>query len=256
MYKARKCFSQNFLIDKKLTNSVVISTFPKKEDLFVEIGPGLGALTKHLLDELKHLTVIEIDKKLAFNLRKRYPSQCLTILRNDVLKVNFSEFGQNIRIIGSLPYHISSPILFHLMKKINKIKDQHLILQNDFVNRMIAKPSSHSYGRLSVVLQARYKMEKIFEIPPESFYPKPRVFSALIKMVPKDRFNLLNPSVFEYLVATAFSNRRKMLRKTLAKFADYIPWEELEIIPTERAQDISVEKYIALSNVILLKRCV
>ncbi len=254
MHKARRYFSQNFLINKSFINAVISASSPTEKDFFIEIGPGLGALTDLLLKTLKHLIAIEIDNNLVDNLEKRYSKNYLTILRSNVLNVDFSRFERKMRLIGSLPYHISSPILFHLSNTINNTLDQHFILQRDYVDRMVAKPSTSVYGRLSVVLQAKYKMEKVFEIPPEAFNPKPKVFSALVRMVPiNDPLNFLSFSVFENIVAQAFSNRRKMLRKTLGKYAIHIPWERLKIKPTDRAQDVSVEKFIALSNILLMK---
>lgn len=249
-HRARKRFGQNFLHDEGVIHQIVRSIDPQPNDKLIEIGPGMSALTLPLIQAVKHLNVIEIDRDLVQYLQKRYSSDQLSIISADVLTVDFAQFGPGIRIVGNLPYNISSPLLFHLMPYAELIIDQHFMLQKEVIERMIAKPGDSLYGRLSIMLQARYRMQKLFDVAPEAFDPAPKVTSAVVRMRPlkADRPQAKNAKVFEKVVAQAFSQRRKMLRGTLSQWGPHIDWEALGINPTDRAEHLSLQQYIALSD--------
>jgi 16S rRNA (adenine1518-N6/adenine1519-N6)-dimethyltransferase len=210
----------------------------------------LGALTAPLLEQLNALTVIELDRDLAARLRQRFSETQLPIVQADVLTVDFSQFGNDLRIVGNLPYNISSPLLFSLVEYADHVVDQHFMLQREVVDRMVAEPGSGDYSRLSVMLQYRYAIEKIFDVAPEAFDPAPRVTSSVVRMVPlaHTRARALNEPLFAAVVLRAFSQRRKMLRGVLGAWTPMIPWETLQIEPTWRAEQVSVPKFIALAN--------
>jgi len=216
----------------------------------VEIGPGLSALTALLLDRLAHLTVIEIDRDLAARLRRSYAPERLTAIEADVLNVDFARFGKNVRIVGNLPYNISSAVLFHLLPYADQVLDQHFMLQREVVNRMTAQPGSKDYGRLSVMLQARYKMDKLFDVDACAFNPPPRVTSAVVRMrpLPTDRPRAENQALFAQLVARAFAQRRKMLRRSLGDWASRLNWHSAGVAQTDRAENLTVAHYIALAD--------
>lgn len=244
---ARKRFGQNFLVDLGVIDEIVRAISPKPGQALIEIGPGLGALTNPVVERCEQLTVVELDRDLAARLRKRAE---LTVIESDVLKVDFAaiarERGQRLRVIGNLPYNISSPILFHLLPCANVVEDQHFMLQKEVVDRMVAHPGNKDYGRLSVMLQWRYDMECVVDVPPESFDPPPKVDSALVRMVPLPQPPQVDPAVLESMVALAFSQRRKILRHTLGH------WIEEHGIQTDfdlqrRAEEVPVDEFIALA---------
>lgn len=249
-HQARKRFGQNFLHDEGVIHQIVRAIDPQPQDKLIEIGPGMSALTQPLVQAVQHLQVIEIDRDLVQYLQKRYSAEQLSIISADVLTVDFSQFGAGLRIVGNLPYNISSPLLFHLMQFADQIIDQHFMLQKEVIERMVAKPGDPLYGRLSIMLQARYRMQKLFDVAPEAFDPAPKVTSAVVRMRPlkADRPQAKNAMVFETVVAQAFSQRRKMLRRTLAQWAQHIDWEQVGIDPTDRAEHLSLQQYIALSD--------
>jgi 16S rRNA (adenine1518-N6/adenine1519-N6)-dimethyltransferase len=249
-HQARKRFGQHFLIDEGITEGIVRAVNPRREDNVVEIGPGLSALTRPLLDKLDVLKVIEIDRDLAARLRKQYPPDRLLVTEADVLSVDFAPFGARLRVVGNLPYNISSPLLFHLLDFADQIHDQHFMLQREVIDRMVAQPGDSDYGRLSVMLQSRYDMEKLFDVPPESFDPPPRVVSAVVRMMPlpADRLKARSETALSATVAKAFGQRRKMLRRGLGDWADHIPWDELGIKDSSRAEELSVAQFIALAD--------
>lgn len=249
-HKARKRFGQHFLADEGVVEAIVRAVAPKEGESVVEIGPGLSALTEPLLQLLKHLTVVEIDRDLAARLRREYPADRLTVVEDDVLRVDFAEFGDRLRIVGNLPYNISSPLLFHLVPYADRVVDQHFMLQREVIDRMVAKPSSSDYGRLSVMLQSRYRMVKLFDVQPEAFDPPPRVVSAVVRMtpLPEDRLKPVSFKVFEQVVAKSFAQRRKMLRRGLADWAYAIDWAGLGIPETARAEELSVAQFVALAD--------
>lgn len=249
-HQARKRFGQNFLVDASIIESIVKAIAPAPGDSVVEIGPGLSALTAPLLQALDHLTVIEIDRDLAGRLRNRYKADKLTIIEADVLTVDFAALGSGLRVVGNLPYNISSPLLFHLIDYADHIHDQHFMLQREVIDRMVASPGSSDYSRLTVMLQSRYDMQKLFDVPPEAFDPPPRVVSAIVRMVPlpADRQRPLDQAMFERVVTKAFGQRRKMLRRSLSDWSGQIDWERLGIPETARAEDLSVGQFMALAD--------
>ncbi|MVW70164.1 MULTISPECIES: 16S rRNA (adenine(1518)-N(6)/adenine(1519)-N(6))-dimethyltransferase RsmA [unclassified Bordetella] len=252
-HQARKRFGQHFLTDDSVIEGIVRGIAPAADDHIVEIGPGLSALTQPLLRSLKHLTVVEIDRDLAARLRRQHPAERLTVIEADALTVDFGALGEGLRVVGNLPYNISSPLLFHLMGAADTVRDQHFMLQREVIDRMVAQPGTADYGRLSVMLQSRYRMEKLFDVPPEAFDPPPRVVSAVVRMVPlpADRLRPVSDSALETVVARAFAQRRKMLRRALGDWAAQVPWEVLDIAPTARAEEVSVEKFIGMTDALV-----
>lgn len=253
-HQARKRFGQHFLTDTGYITDIVTSIRPNPEDRVIEIGPGLGAMTIPLLGELGKLEVVEIDRDLvSFWRKKNLPG--LEIHESDALKFDFSLWASEakktvqgtsgqVKIVGNLPYNISSPLLFHLLTAIDAVDVQVFMLQLEVVERMIAAEGSHAYGRLSVMMQARYHMENLVDVPPEAFEPPPRVNSAVIEMIPRKDIEISDPvwRKLEKIVAVAFSQRRKMLGNNLADYK-----ERLNLSPETlrlRAQDISVETYL------------
>jgi 16S rRNA (adenine1518-N6/adenine1519-N6)-dimethyltransferase len=256
MHRARKRFGQNFLQDNGIIYSIVALINPSAGMHVIEIGPGLGALTLPLLNNLGHLDLLEIDRDLvAFWNEKNL--QGLTVIEGDALKFDFLAWAQNrlaktglCKVVGNLPYNISSPLLFHLVAAAEKIDEQVFMLQAEVVERMVAKAGSSDFSRLSVMLQARYDMELVLEVPPEAFDPQPKVNSAVVRMIPRKDFSLSYAqwSSLEKVVAAAFSQRRKMLRTNLSAFADKLSLTEIEL--KARAQDISVDRYIEWAKVL------
>mgnify|MGYP001078736992 CR=1 FL=1 len=247
-HQARKRFGQHFLTDQSIPEAIIRAINPQADDNVVEIGPGLSALTQPLMAQLNHLNVVEIDRDLAQRLRNQHSPKRLTVVEADALNVDFGQFGQDLRVVGNLPYNISSPILFHLMPIAGQVRDQHFMLQKEVIDRMVAKPGDSDYSRLSVMLQARYKMHSLFDVPPECFDPPPRVMSAVVRMIPlgKDRPQAQDEQIFAKVVTKAFAQRRKMLRRGLAEWQ--IDWQEVGILETARAEDLSVADYIRLAD--------
>ncbi|ETD70194.1 16S rRNA methyltransferase [Pelistega indica] len=245
---ARKRFGQHFLTDQSIPDNIIRSLNLSEDDTVVEIGPGLSALTLPLLEKLNHLTVIEIDRDLAFRLRNTYSPKKLTVIEADALTVDFNQFEQGVRIVGNLPYNISSPLLFHLMGAADKVRDQHFMLQKEVIDRMVAEPGSADYGRLSVMLQTRYKMYSLFDVPPECFDPPPKVMSSVVRMIPlsEDRPIAKDEKLFAQLVSQAFAQRRKMLRGSLKAWQ--IDWTGLGIPETARAEELSVLDFIRIAD--------
>jgi 16S rRNA (adenine1518-N6/adenine1519-N6)-dimethyltransferase len=256
MHHARKRFGQNFLQDNGIIYSIVALINPSPDMHMIEIGPGLGALTLPLLSNLDHLDLLEIDRDLvAFWNEKNL--QGLTVIEGDALKFDFLTWAKNCsaktglcKVVGNLPYNISSPLLFHLVAAASHIDEQLFMLQAEVVERMVAKAGGSDFSRLSVMLQARYDMELVLEVPPEAFDPQPKVNSAVVRMIPRREFNLSDAqwSSLEKIVAAAFSQRRKMLRTNLSSFADRLILTELEL--KARAQDIPVDRYIEWAKVL------
>uniref|UniRef100_B1XS14 Ribosomal RNA small subunit methyltransferase A n=1 Tax=Polynucleobacter necessarius subsp. necessarius (strain STIR1) TaxID=452638 RepID=B1XS14_POLNS len=256
MHRARKRFGQNFLQDNGIIYSIVALINPSADMRVIEIGPGLGALTLPLLSNLDHLDLLEIDRDLvAFWNEKNL--QGLAVTEGDALKFDFLAWAQNrstkqglCKVVGNLPYNISSPLLFHLVSAAASIDEQVFMLQAEVVERMVAKAGSSDFSRLSVMLQARYDMELVLEVPPEAFDPRPKVNSAVVRMIPRRDFTLSDAewSALEKVVAAAFSQRRKMLRTNLQDFADRLGLTEVEL--KARAQDISVDHYIEWAKVL------
>jgi len=244
----RKRFGQNFLIDDHLIASIIHVINPASGDRFVEIGPGMGALTQPLLTLLEHLHVVEIDRDIVQWLRTKYSEQKLTIYAVDALKFDFSQLGPKLRIIGNLPYNISTPLLFHLSQYCSTTIDMHFMLQQEVVDRMVAEPSTSEYGRLSVMLQNQFEMEKLLSVPATSFHPIPKVESAIVRMIPHANpiVPMADYSVFSKIVTAAFSQRRKTLRNTLKNHLDMASFAALQIDPSARAENLSVFDYATI----------
>ena len=209
----RKRFGQHFLADRACIDAIVQAIAPRPGDNLVEIGPGTGVLTAPLAAQTGHLTVIEIDRDLGPRLAVQY-GDALSLVQQDVLQVDFSGFGQNLRIVGNLPYNISSPLLLHLIAVADRVRDQHFMLQKEVVDRMVAVPGS-DMGRLTVFLQNHYQVVKLFDVPPEAFDPPPKVDSSVVRMVPLPRPHTTAIAQLEAALAAAYAQRRKMLRRTL-----------------------------------------
>jgi 16S rRNA (adenine1518-N6/adenine1519-N6)-dimethyltransferase len=241
----RKRFGQHFLTDENVIHAIVNAIDPRPDDLLVEIGPGLGALTKPLLERIHHLHVVELDRDIIARLKKAWPPERLTIHEGDALKFDFGCLGNPIRICGNLPYNISSPLMFHLMEYAGNISDMTFMLQKEVVDRMVAAPSTPAYGRLSVMLQRRFHMEALFDVPPEAFEPPPKVDSAIVRMIPKPAgsYPRLDEQHFADIVAAAFSQRRKTLRNTLGKVVGEDAFIAAGVNPGLRAENLSVEDF-------------
>ena len=246
---ARKRFGQHFLTDHGIIDAIVAAIGPVPGEPVVEIGPGLAALTQPLVERLGHLTVIELDRDLAARLRA-HPQ--LDVVESDILKVDITALAQrlqatgSLRIVGNLPYNISTPILFHLLDHVAVVRDQHFMLQKEVIDRMVAAPATADYGRLSVMLQWRYAMENVLFVPPESFDPPPRVDSAVVRMVPLTQPPAIDVALYGELVQTAFSQRRKILRNTLGRWLEARGFSgnfDLQ----RRAEEVPVAEYVALA---------
>jgi 16S rRNA (adenine1518-N6/adenine1519-N6)-dimethyltransferase len=247
-HTARKRFGQHFLTDEGVIGDIVQAIAPRPGQALVEIGPGLGALTAPLLQRCKTLTVIELDRDLAARLRQR-PG--LTVVEADVLTVDFSAVadaaGQALRLVGNLPYNISTPILFSLLPFAHRIADQHFMLQKEVVDRMAARPQTSDYGRLSVMLQWRLSVEPLLDVPPQAFDPPPRVDSTVVRLVPRPDAAPLSVPLFEELVRVAFSQRRKLLRHTLGRWLEARACSQPFDLQ-RRAEEVPVSEYVKLAG--------
>ena len=246
----RKRFGQHFLADGGIIEAIVKEIAPQPSDVMVEIGPGLAALTQPLVERLGKLTVIELDRDLAHKLRAH---AALTVIESDVLRVDFAQLAaplptpQKLRVVGNLPYNISTPILFHLLDFVDVIQDQHFMLQKEVIDRMVAKPATSDYSRLSVMLQWRYAMENVLFVPPESFEPPPRVNSAVVRMVPSADFETVDVNRLSEVVRVAFSQRRKLLRHSLGKWLEEKAFCGAFDVQ-RRAEEVPVNEYVALAQ--------
>ncbi len=245
---ARKRFGQHFLTDASVLGAIVDAIAPQPGQALVEIGPGLGAMTNPLVAACQHLTVIELDRDLAARLRKRSE---LSVVEADVLKVDFAalaaQAGQPLRIVGNLPYNISTPILFHLLGSVDHVVDQHFMLQKEVVDRMASGPGRKDYGRLSVMLQWRYAIESVLDVPPQAFEPPPRVDSAVVRMRPLPEPAGVDAGLLGELVQVAFSQRRKLLRHTLGRWLDARAYSGAFDVQ-RRAEEVPVSEYLDLAR--------
>lgn len=246
----RKRFGQHFLTDQNIVAKIIAAINPLSKDLMVEIGPGLGALTWPLLETLPRLHVVEIDRDIVQKLRQEFPTERLTVHSADALRFDFASLGKNLRIVGNLPYNISTPLLFHLCEFASAVKDLRFMLQKEVVERMVAKPSTPEYGRLSVMLQYRFQMEKLFTVPAGAFRPAPKVESAFVRMQPiaHPKPQAKDEKLFSQVVAAAFSQRRKMLRNTLKAHLAAEDLIKLGIDPGHRAENLSVADFVKIAN--------
>jgi 16S rRNA (adenine1518-N6/adenine1519-N6)-dimethyltransferase len=253
-HQARKRFGQHFLTDGAVIDQIVQAIAPLPGDAMVEIGPGLAAMTQPLVERLGHLNVIELDRDLALRLRQ-HPQ--LQVTEADVLNVDFSALAQGLnttalRVVGNLPYNISTPILFHLLDHVAVVKDQHFMLQKEVVERMVAAPSTANYGRLSVMLQWRYDMEMVLLVGPQAFDPPPRVDSAVVRMTPWPQPADVQLKLLSELVQVAFSQRRKLLRHTLGQWLEARAFSGVFDVK-RRAEEVAVAEYVALAQALTTK---
>ena len=270
----KKRFGQNFLTDRAIINRLIEAINPQTNDLMVEIGPGLGAMTQPLLTRLKHLHVVELDRDIVSWMQSHYPAEKISIHNIDALKFDFGSLlepaekpemtakkgdagknasaagSQRIRVVGNLPYNISTPILFHLLDNVDVITDMHFMLQKEVVERMVAAPSTPAYGRLSVMLQYRLQMEYLLTVPPEAFDPPPKVESAFVRAVPHAKlpFPAVDEILFASVVQAAFGQRRKTLRNTLKGLLDDAGFAALGLDSQLRAENLPVQAFVDIAN--------
>lgn len=250
----RKRFGQNFLIDAQIIGEIVKAVAPERDDCVVEIGPGLGALTEPLVRRLAHLHVVEIDRDIVARLKQRDFAAQLSIHEGDALAFDFGALaersGKKLKVVGNLPYNISTPLLFHLAEFAENVIDMHFMLQKEVVERMVAEPGSNDYGRLSVMLQYRFVMDWLLDVPPECFEPAPKVDSAVVRLIPRPAAELTarDETVFAQVVAAAFGQRRKMLRNNLKGLLDDAGFAALGIAPTCRAEELPLADYVRIAN--------
>lgn len=250
----KKHLGQNFLRDQGILRRILNAVTPKVGDRIVEIGPGRGALTEGLILGASKITAIEVDLDLHDSLLEKFGGDRLQILAQDALKVDYERLSQNlggpIRLVGNLPYNVGSPIIFSLLPVAHCVVDQTFMLQKEVVDRMVASEGSKVYGRLSVMVQSRYRVKKLFVVQPTAFYPAPRVESAVVGMIPlaQTEIRVQHRGRFESLVTAAFSSRRKMLRNTLSSYLSQLDFTSVGIRETDRPEDVPVEAFIELSN--------
>lgn len=250
-HRPRKSLGQHFLHDPGVLARLVAAIAPQPDDRMLEIGPGLGALTRPLLARLKHLHILELDRDLAARWRAEAAAGLpVTLHEGDALAFDFGSLGPDLRIVGNLPYNISSPLLFHLAEHAAHIRDLHFMLQKEVVERMAAAPATPAYGRLSVMLQARFRVQKLFNVPPGAFTPPPKVDSAVVRMLPLpvEALPYRDARRFAELVAHAFGQRRKTLRNTLKGLVHEATFQALGIDPGRRGETLSVAEFAALAN--------
>jgi len=244
----RKRFGQHFLHDRGVIAKIVAAIDPQPGDALVEIGPGLGALTRPLLDRVSRLDAVEIDRDLAARLAADHPG--LTVHRGDALKFDFGLLPDRLRVVGNLPYNVSTPLLFRLVELARRLRDAHVMLQREVVDRMVAAPSAPDYGRLSVMLQYRFEMRKLFEVKPGAFRPPPGVDSAFVRLAPRPTLALAatDEAALARVVTAAFTKRRKTLRNALAALIDEDALRALGIDPRLRPENLGVVEYVAIAN--------
>lgn len=253
-HKARKRFGQNFLTDQSVIDNIVRHINPSPDDLMVEIGPGQGALTRPLLDKINHLHAVELDRDLIALLERQIHPRRLTLHESDVLKFDFRALSinqtQDLRVVGNLPYNISTPIMFHLIEQLEVVKDMHFMLQKEMVTRLTAQPNSKHWGRLSVMVQYHCKAEYLFTVPPHAFSPAPKVDSAIVRLIPRaeQEFKAKDYTLFANLVNQAFTQRRKAVRNSIKPFLNAESIEAVGVDPNLRPDALSVAQYVTLAN--------
>lgn len=250
-HRARKRFGQNFLHDQDVVGRIIDAIDPRHGETIVEIGPGQAALTRALIERAGHVQAVEIDRDLAASLRRRFSAGQLTLIEADALKLDWSKVATApLRIVGNLPYNISTPLLFALLPIAEQVIDQHFMLQKEVVDRMVAAPGGKTYGRLSVMLQFRYRLMKLFDVPRAAFKPAPQVTSSVVRMQPRAVAELpeVNGDAFAHVVAAAFGQRRKTLRNALADLLDAEEITAAGVDPQARAETLSVASFVDLAR--------
>lgn len=251
MHQAKKRFGQNFLHDDQVLQSLIRAIGPKKNDLILEIGPGQGALTDYLLRAIAPITAVEIDRDLIALLEKKYTREQLQLIQSDILHFNLNSLKaeKKLRVVGNLPYNISTPLLFHLYDQLDLIEDMHFMLQKEVAERICAPVGDSQYGRLSIMSQYYCQAELLFIIGPESFDPAPKVESAFVRLTPlKKPREIKNFKLFAELVAAAFTQRRKTISNSLKRYFTRDELEALNIDPQKRPQELSIEEFMILAN--------
>ena len=253
-HRARKRFGQNFLSDPNIIRRIIDAIRPQAGETMVEIGPGLGAMTAPLIERLGHLHVVEIDRDLIARLHERYTPEQLTVHEGDALKFDFGSLctdgERSLRIVGNLPYNISTPILFHLAGFADQVRDMTFMLQKEVVMRMVAEPGTEEYGRLSVMLQYRFRMGRMFDVPPGAFRPAPKVMSSIVRMapLPREQLGAQDEALLGQIVTAAFGQRRKTLKNTLREFMGDADFDALGIDAGLRGEKLSVAQFVAIAN--------
>ena len=250
-HRARKRFGQHFLADPGVIDAIIRAVHPTSDDVIVESGPGQGAITDALARSAGHLHAVELDRDLVARLRRQYDGNPdVTVHEADALRFDFATLGERIRVVGNLPYNISTPLLFHLLKFRDRILDMHFMLQKEVVDRMAAGPGSKTYGRLGIMLGCHLSIESLFDVPPEAFEPPPEVTSAVVRLdpLPPDTFDIQDEAGLSTLVTTAFMQRRKTLRNSLKKLAERADFEATDIDAGLRPEQVSIADYVRLSN--------
>jgi len=255
-HRPRKRFGQHFLKDFNMVQRIVAAIDPQSNEHLVEIGPGLGVLTEKLLPLAAKLDAVELDRDLVPKLQATYlPLGNFTIHSADALRFDFCALaadGEKLRIVGNLPYNISTPLIFHLLEQIHCIQDMHFMLQKEVVDRLAANPNSSDYGKLSVMIQYQCEVHSLFNVPPDAFSPPPKVDSSIVRLVPHQRppVDVKDLSVFEQLVGRAFAQRRKTLRNNLKDWLNDEQWRATGIDPQRRAETLSLEEFAHLANAV------
>ncbi len=252
-HRPRRRYSQNFLIDRNYVDRIVRSIAPRKDDHIVEIGPGRGALTESLLDAVGRMDVIEVDRDEARLLEDRFSGDALTVHCADVLAFDLRSIGNRLRIVGNLPYNISTPILFAVDAVWDSVRDCHFMLQKEVVDRMGAAPATPEYGRLSVMLQYRWQIEPLFDVPPTVFRPQPKVWSSVVRMLPAQSVSLRDADLFRRVVEAAFSKRRKTLRNALRDLVLLEDFVACDIDSGRRGETLAVADFACLANQVWLR---
>jgi 16S rRNA (adenine1518-N6/adenine1519-N6)-dimethyltransferase len=253
---ARKRFGQNFLVDREIIARIIASIAAQPSDHVVEIGPGLGALTVPLLAACGHLHVVEIDRDLIARLHQTYSPEQITVHEGDALKFDFGSLPAPLRVVGNLPYNISTPLLFHLADFAERVRDMTFMLQKEVVERMVAAPGDEAYGRLSVMLQYRFAMASLFDVPGDAFRPAPKVTSAIVYMrpLPAESLQCRDPALMGRIVTAAFGQRRKTLRNTLGAWLAAEDYALLGIDAGQRGERLSVEDYVRIVNYLIVRQ--
>lgn len=252
----RKRFGQHFLHEAHFIARIVDAIDARPSDRVVEIGPGLGALTRPLLERVTHLDVVEIDRDIASRLRDEFASERLTVHEADALRFDFAALGNELRIVGNLPYNISTPLLFHLSTTATHIRDTLFMLQKEVVDRMVAAPGGKDYGKLSVMLQVKFTLQRLFVVPPGAFRPPPKVDSAVVRLQPLrgDAPRIEDENIFAQVVSAAFNQRRKMLRQSLKVLLSAEDFVALDVNPEARAEQLRVEEFARCANFVAAAR--
>jgi 16S rRNA (adenine1518-N6/adenine1519-N6)-dimethyltransferase len=249
-HTARRRFGQNFLVDAHYIARIVDAVAPNPAERLIEIGPGLGALTRALIERAGHVTAIEIDRDLAARLVGEFAAHALDVVVDDALAVDFARFGSDLRIVGNLPYNISSPLLFRLADCADTLRDAHVMLQREVVARMTAAPATADYGRLTVMLMSTFRIERLFLVPAGAFRPAPKVESAVARLVPlrADKPRIADPALFARLVTAAFAQRRKTLRNALSALCPPDVLARVDIDPGARGETLAIADFVRLAN--------